>query len=104
VEELILRGEVYEDEDIQFHTMIARAAKNSVIPNLILIINSTIFILMKVTNTALRKETVITHRAITEAIKARDGRAAHDAMTEYIMYNQRFVEKLRTEEASFKAV
>ncbi|MDR0708387.1 MAG: FCD domain-containing protein [Treponema sp.] len=54
--------------------------------------------------TALRKETVITHRAITEAIAVRDGKAARDAMTEHIMYNQRFVEKLMAEEAPFKAV
>jgi DNA-binding FadR family transcriptional regulator len=104
VEELIQRGAVYEDEDILFHTKIARAAKNLVIPNLIPVINSTIFILMKVTNTALRKETVITHRAVAEAIRTRDGKAAHAAMTEHIMYNQRFVEKLRVDEPSSQVV
>lgn len=98
VEELILGGGPYEEDDILFHTKIAQAARNAVIPNLIPVINSTIFILMRVTNTALRKETILTHRAIAEAIQARNGEAARKAMIDHIMYNQRFVEKLKAEQ------
>ncbi|MDR1219280.1 MAG: FadR family transcriptional regulator [Treponema sp.] len=97
VEELILSGGSYEEEDVLFHTKIAQAAKNAVIPNLIPVINSTIFLLMRVTNTALRKETILTHRAIAEAIQARDGDGARNAMIEHILYNQRFVEKLKSD-------
>ncbi|MDR2446141.1 MAG: FadR family transcriptional regulator [Treponema sp.] len=97
VEELILSGGSYEEEDVLFHTKIAQAAKNAVIPTLIPVINSTIFLLMRVTNTALRKETILTHRAIAEAIQARNGESARNAMMEHIMYNQRFVEKLKTD-------
>jgi DNA-binding FadR family transcriptional regulator len=98
VEELIRGGGPYEEEDILFHTKIARAAKNVVIPNLIPVINSTIFILMRVTNTALREETILTHRAVAEAIQARNGTGARNAMIDHIMYNQYFVEKLTAQE------
>jgi DNA-binding FadR family transcriptional regulator len=94
VEELILKGGSYEEEDILFHTKIAKAAKNAVVPNLIPITNSTIFILMRVTNTALRKETIVTHRAVSEAIQAHNSQDARNAMIEHILHNQRFIEKL----------
>ncbi|MDR2601971.1 MAG: FadR family transcriptional regulator [Spirochaetaceae bacterium] len=95
VEKLILSGSRYEEEDVLFHIKIAQAAKNVVIPNLIPVINSTIFILMEITNTALREETILTHRAIAKAIENHDGEAARNAMIEHIMHNQRFVEKLK---------
>jgi DNA-binding FadR family transcriptional regulator len=97
LEDIILKGTSYEEEDVLFHTKIAQAAKNAVIPTLIPVINSAIFLLMRVTNTALRKETILTHRAIADAIQVRNGTGARNAMMEHIMYNQRFVEKLKSD-------
>jgi DNA-binding FadR family transcriptional regulator len=98
VEALILKGAAYDKEDVLFHTKIAQAAKNVVIPNLIPVINQAIFVLMQVTHRTLRQETIATHRAVAEAIQAHDGIGARNAMIEHIMYNQRFVEKLKTAE------
>jgi DNA-binding FadR family transcriptional regulator len=101
VETLVLQGASYDEEDVLFHTKIARAAKNVVIPNLIPVINQTIFVLMQVTHRTLRQETIITHRAVAKAIQAHDGAGARNAMVEHIMYNQRFVEKLKAKGKEF---
>jgi DNA-binding FadR family transcriptional regulator len=103
VEELIVRGGSYEEEDVLFHTKIARAAKNLVVPNLIPVINSAISVLMRVTNTALRKETILTHRAVAEAIQFHNGADARSAMIEHILYNQKFVEKLKADREATSA-
>jgi DNA-binding FadR family transcriptional regulator len=101
VESLISRGVPYDEEDVLFHTKIAQAAKNVVIPNLIPVINQAIFVLMQVTHRTLRQETIATHRAVADAIQAHDGAGARNAMTEHIMYNKRFVEKLKAAEKQF---
>jgi DNA-binding FadR family transcriptional regulator len=98
VDALILQGVAHDAEDVLFHTKIAQAAKNVVIPNLIPVINQTIFVLMQVTHRTLLQETITTHRAVAEAIQAHDGVGARNAMTEHIMFNQRFVEKLKAAE------
>jgi DNA-binding FadR family transcriptional regulator len=103
VEQLILRGVSHDEEDILFHTKIARAAKNLVVPNLIPVINQTISILMRVTHRTLRQETILTHRAVAEAIQAHDGQGARNAMIEHIMFNQRFVENLKSREKQMVA-
>ncbi|MDR2803745.1 MAG: GntR family transcriptional regulator [Treponema sp.] len=94
VEDLILRGVPHEKEDVIFHKKIAVSSKNLVVPNLVPVINSAIHVSIDVTNAALRDETIITHRAVTNAIKAWDGDAAHSAMTEHILHNQNLVKKL----------
>ncbi|MDR2803080.1 MAG: GntR family transcriptional regulator [Treponema sp.] len=100
VENLILRGVPHEKEDVVFHKKIAVSSKNLVVPNLVPVINSAIHVSIDVTNAVLRDETILTHRAVTSAIKARDGDAAHSAMAEHILHNQKLVQKLYAQSAA----
>lgn len=96
VEESIRKGENHMDKDIQFHTSIARASGNSVVSNLVPIIHSAITIFVDVTNSALRQETIETHREVAEAIMNRNPHAARDAMVLHLTYNRRKIAKLKT--------
>lgn len=96
VERLILAGEDYSEQDIAYHTKIASCSKNMVMPKLIPIITTSITIFITVTKKALTKETIETHREIYEAIKKRNGKAAHDAMLLHLVYNRRNIERLKS--------
>ncbi|MBQ1906587.1 MAG: FadR family transcriptional regulator [Firmicutes bacterium] len=93
VERMILAGEGHMDRDVEFHTAIARSTRNTVIPLLIPIIVKSVTLFIEMSGNTLGKETIETHRAITEAIKAHDPEAAAAAMTLHIRYN---ADRIRT--------
>lgn len=88
VEQLILAGQSYAEEDSRLHTMIAACSRNCIMPKLMPIITASIDLLIAVTHATLRSETIRTHRAIIDAICAGDALAAHDAMTLHLIYNR----------------
>ena len=68
----------YIQDDIDFHTYIARCSKNKVVEQIISIIETAVLMFVNLTHRRLRQETIITHRAITKSIAEHDpvGRAA----------------------------
>lgn len=94
IDELILKNESYIEKDIEFHTAIAKSSKNSVIVNLIPIINKSIAIFIDITNQKLRKETMETHREILNSIKTRDSKGARDSMYLHLVYNSRNIKAI----------
>lgn len=94
VEELILKKENHRLKDIEFHTEIAKISRNQVVATLIPIIDKSIEIFIELTKRSLEKETIETHREITEAIKRRDPKGAHDATYLHLVYNRRNLSSL----------
>ncbi|MFR1708682.1 MAG: FadR/GntR family transcriptional regulator [Clostridium sp.] len=94
VEKLIINREEHGSKDIEFHTQIASSSKNSIVANLIPIINQSITISIDVTKRRLEQETIDTHREVLNAIKNHDPKAAHDAMYLHLVYNRRNIKKI----------
>lgn len=94
VEERIYQGKEFVTEDIEFHEVIARSSKNQVVPNVIPVIHSAIKEQIRATNAKLTEKTIVTHRAIMEAIAKREPQAAREAMREHMLYNQEHIEKI----------
>lgn len=94
VEWQIENGESYIDSDIAFHSAIAESAKNVVIEQLIPIIDTAVMMFVNVTHKRLRRETIETHRAITEAIESHDAIGARAAMSMHLTYNRQSIMKL----------
>ena len=88
VDELILAGKPHLDKDQEFHTRIARCSGNLIMPKLLPIIHGAITLFITETGGQLRDETMRTHRAILNAIRARDPEAASDAMYLHLLYNR----------------
>jgi len=88
VDELILAGKPHMPKDMEFHTRIARCSQNLIMPKILPIIHSSINIFITETQSALRTETMRTHRAILNAIKHHDSAAAYDAMMLHLIYNR----------------
>ena len=95
-EELYLADKDHMPKDIEFHTWIARCSKNQVMESLIPIINSGINTFVNLTRRALRTETIVTHRAITEAIASHDSTGARCAMVMHLTYNRQELLRRRT--------
>lgn len=95
VEELILCKSNHRQKDIEFHTEIARISQNQVVTTLVPIIDKSIEIFIELTKSALEKETIETHRDITEAIKNHDAKAAYDATYLHLVYNRRNLKKIK---------
>lgn len=99
----MIRNELnHTEEDIKFHTCIAKCSKNIVVENLIPIINSSVAMFANITHRKLTEETLQTHREITDAIKAHDPETAKYAMTMHLVYNRRMILKI-IKEAQQKA-
>lgn len=84
----------YIQDDIDFHTYIARCSKNKVVEQLISIIETAVLMFVNITHRSLMQETVITHRAITKAIAERDPIGARSAMTMHISYNRSAIKEI----------
>ena len=90
-------------KDIEFHTCIAKCSRNRVVEILIPLINSSVSTFANVTHRLLRDETIRTHRAITEAILARDSVGARCAMITHLTYNrQKLLELLEDQEKDWE--
>lgn len=88
VAELIQQGKNYGQKDMDFHTKIAESAGNMVITRVIPIICSGIETYIEVTNFNRAGTAAVTHQQIVNAIRARDGDAAFDAMKQHIKDNR----------------
>lgn len=88
IRELILSGKNYGEKDIQFHTLIAVCTRNSVIPRLIPIITESVPLFIDITRQSVKMETIVTHQAIVDAIRARDPQAARNAMCRHLEDNR----------------
>lgn len=87
-EQMYLTGKNHLLKDIEFHTCIARCSKNRVVETLIPVINSAVMTFGNLTHRALMQETIETHRAVTDAIIARDAIGARCAMMMHLTYNR----------------
>lgn len=91
-ERLIREGGDYTGKDGEFHTAIALASGNTIMPRLIPIFNRGIETLVGVSAAAeLSEETIAIHRDIVEAIAIGDGMAARDAMHWHLIYAKRML-------------
>ena len=98
IEKRIAREESYSDEDIAFHTCIAECSGNIVVKQLIPIIDTAVLMFVNVTHRRLTKETIQTHRAITDAIAEHDSIGAKTAMLMHMIYNRDMIKQLIKEQ------
>ena len=98
VEALIRSGEPHIALDVKLHTAIARSTKNMVAPLLVPIINRSVSLFGELSNNALGKETIQTHREITDAIARHDPQAARRAMEAHIAFNRDNISLILSEE------
>lgn len=99
-EELYLGGHNHIKKDIEFHTFIAKCSKNQVVELLLPVIHTAVLTFANVTHRLLRDETIRSHRAITEAILARDSVGARCAMITHLTYNRQTIMKIICERNS----
>ena len=86
-------------KDIEFHTCIAKSSRNRVVEILIPLINSSVSTFATLTRRQLMKETIETHRAVTNAILKGDSVGARCAMIMHLTYNrQKLLELLEAQE------
>lgn len=97
VEELYLTGKNHIKKDVEFHTYIAKCCRNRVVEILIPVINSAVVTFANLTHRMLMNETIETHRALTNAILARDAVGAKCAMIMHLTYNRQMIMKLLAE-------
>lgn len=88
VERDIESGIDHLPNDVRFHTSIARCTRNDVVPNLIPVITYSVGLFGSLNQNRLLKETVVTHRAIVDAIVAHDPEAARLAMIQHLFSNK----------------
>ncbi|NBH71302.1 FadR family transcriptional regulator [Clostridiaceae bacterium] len=94
VEERIAKRQDYAEADIRFHEQIANCSHNSVMSNLVPVIGKGIAVFAREVGTTEYEQTLISHRAVFEAI--RDGKAleAQQAMQFHLLYNEnRYLEE-----------
>ena len=94
VRDLIYAGKNYGEKDKALHTLLATCTRNSVIPNLIPILNEAIPLFIDITGQQVKMETIETHQAVVNAIRARAPQAAYDAMWQHLVDNQRSIEAI----------
>ncbi len=94
VEDLINSGEDHMPTDVMFHEAIAKCTGNDVIKKLIPIINSSVTVFANITNRKLKDETIVSHRAIAEAISKRNPTDAKYAMMLHLLYNKNKIDAL----------
>ena len=97
VEQRIQEGESYIKEDIAFHICLAECSKNRVAGQLIPLIDTAVLMFVNVTHTRLTQETILTHRAIVEAVEAGDFIGARSAMMMHMTYNRSLIQRLMRE-------
>ncbi len=98
VENKIENGENYIQDDINFHTYVAVTSKNVVVEQLIPIIDTAVMMFVNVTHKKLMKETVMTHRAVVDAIAERDIIGAESSMMMHMTFNRNLIKELINKE------
>ena len=94
VERKIKIGDSYIEDDIAFHTCVAECSKNKVVEQLIPIIDTAVLMFVNVTHKKLTHETIMTHRAVTEAIAEHDPIGAKTAMMMHMTFNRNMIRQL----------
>lgn len=97
-EALYRKGEDHIPMDIAFHTCIGQCSKNRVVEVLLPVINTAIMTFANLTRRQLMRETIDTHRAVTDAILAGDSLGAKSAMMMHLTYNRQAILRLREAE------
>jgi DNA-binding FadR family transcriptional regulator len=98
VEELILSDQDHAQTDIGLHMKIAESSGNTVLTNLLPVIQQGIALFSNITHRKLRKDTIESHREIVSAISTRNAVAASDAMTLHIVYIRNNIDYLLSKE------
>ena len=91
VEQLYTDGKNHIQKDMEFHEAIAKCSGNRVFEILIPVIFTAITTFANLTNRKLMKETIETHRKITEAIISGDSMGAKCAMIMHLTYNRQML-------------
>lgn len=94
VEWIYKSGKNHIKKDIEFHTCIAQCSKNRVVETLIPVINTAVMTFANLTHRTLMKETLETHRAVTDAILKGDSVGARCAMIMHLTYNRQSLIKM----------
>ena len=94
VETKIHDGDRYIEDDIAFHTCIAESSKNTVVEQLIPIIDTAVMMFVNITHKKLIDETIMTHRMIVEAIANHDPLGAKSAMVMHLNFNRTYIKKV----------
>ncbi len=94
IESKIRKGESYIEDDIAFHACVAECSKNSVIKQLVPIIDTAVMMFVDVTRKKLTEETIATHRMISDAIASHDSIGAKAAMVMHLNYNRTYIKSL----------
>lgn len=97
VEALCRSGEDHMEKDKAFHECLARCSRNSVVPNLVPVIQSAISMFITITDAKLIEETIRTHRMIVEAVERGKPQAARSAMYEHLEQNRIRIRRLPDE-------
>ena len=78
-------------KDMEFHEAIAKCSGNRVVEVLIPVILTAITTFANLTNRKLQKETIETHRAITDAMLQGDSMGVKCAMIMHLTYNRQML-------------
>ena len=100
IERKIYNGENYIEDDIAFHTCVAACSKNMVVEQLVPIIDTAVMMFVNVTHKKLTRETIMTHRAVTDAIAEHDPIGARSAMMMHMTFNRNLIKELMRNEKS----
>ena len=99
--DIYLEGKNHIPKDMEFHEAIAKCSGNRVFEVLVPIIYTAVTTFANLTNRQLMKETIETHRAITDAILRGDSMGAKCAMIMHLTYNrQKLLELIEQREKS----
>lgn len=99
VERKIGSGDNYIEDDIAFHTCVAECSKNKVVAQLIPIIDTAVLMFVNVTHKKLTEETIMTHRAVVDAIAEHDPVGAKTAMMMHMTFNRNAIKRMMREDA-----
>lgn len=88
IEHLIRCQLDYSEKDSLFHAQIAICSHNTVMSNLVPVITDGVRVFASEVGETEYRQTIISHRAIYEAIRGKDPLEAQRAMTFHLMYNE----------------
>lgn len=88
IESLITQKKDYADKDVEFHVQIAMCTHNGVMSNLVPVIQTGVSVFASEVQSPEYRQTMISHRAIFNAIKERKPVEAQQAMYFHLLYNE----------------
>lgn len=94
IEQKIENGEDYIEDDVAFHSAVAKCSGNMVVEQLIPIIDTAVMMFVNVTHKTLSKETIMTHRAVVDAIAEKDPVGARSAMVMHMTFNRSMIKEM----------